>query len=185
MSQTASLPPSPSDPAHILLDALANPGEARKALEKLVEERKQIEKLTAKYHEVVAAGEAELKKAKTEADRATAANDAAANKTIAESEKLRTTLASIERGKEEISTAQTRLDQKTAVLTQREHALEEREKALEPKERAVNEREMQNALLAKKLDERQAELSAREKQFADDKAGVDKWMANLKPPWGR
>jgi chromosome segregation ATPase len=167
-----------ADAVLTLLSVIANPAETKKALEKLLEERKAIDNATEKQREMIALTAEAAKKEKAEIDKERAQLDAVAAKANAEVEKLGNVRLELEHRKGEIVAAEQRLANRMAEIDRREKALQ----VLTDREAAVAVREEIVEADERKLKRLAEELAGREKKLADDIAENEKWLASLRPP---
>ena len=184
MSLSPYLPPTSGDAGAVmsLLQVISNPAEAKKALDKMVEERKAIDSATERQREQFVQGEAAARKAKTETEKLKAEADALAAKAASDLGAAKVAMAAAHRAKEQAEHSERTAADLRALTDQREQVLLAGEKELQSKLHLVAEDKFKLDRQAEQLQKREADLDIREKTLAEDIAENNKWLASLRPP---
>ena len=182
VSMSNFLPPSSGDSVTSLLQVLGDPKEAKKALEKMAEERQAIDQATEKQLEQYTRLEAEARKTKAENEKLKAEADEKETKAATQLGVAKSLLAGAEKRKEETEQAEKRTVVMRAALDAREEKLEARERDVEVKLKEVKVHEDELSDYARQLTVREAVLITKQKAFDEDIAENNKWLESLKPP---
>ena len=179
------LPPYSGDALGSLLEALRDPKETRKALERMIEERQAIETATEKQREQYERLKLAAEKTQAENERARAETEETATKAATQLGVAKSLLAEADRRKEEIEQVQKRTVALRVALDERDQKLMMREKDLEARLLRARNHEDQLDTYAKQLASQETVLERNRKALAEDIAENEKWLASLKPPRGR
>jgi hypothetical protein len=185
ISMSNFLPPATGDTLGSLLQVLGDPKEAKKAIERMAEERQAIEEATEKQREQYERLKAAAEKTQAENERAKAETEERITKAAIQLGVAKRILAEAESRKEEMVQAQKKTVALRVVLDEREEKLGRRETDLEAQLLRAREREDQLDIYAKQLAAREKALADGQKALAEDIAENEKWLAALKPPRGR
>src|SRR6516164_11304555 len=133
VSMSNFLAPSSGDSVTSLLQVLGDPKEAKKALEKMAEERQAIDNATERQLEQYKRLEAEARKTKEENERIKAEADEKETKAATQLGAAKALLVAAEKRKEEMEQAEKRAIAMRAILDDRQSKLEARERDVDVK----------------------------------------------------
>lgn len=169
MNLGAYLPPQSGEASSVfsLLNVLSNPEEAKKVLQKMVDDAKRLDESLVKQME------------------ATAANEKAAKRSEDALATLHTAKSELERQRAELVVIDTQTHQRATAMAAREDAANTRDRELQDKEHKLVAREGAADAREKQLEQRESLLGLREHKLAEDIAENAKWLASLKPPRAR
>ena len=188
MSLQPYLPPATSAEAgavYALLQVISDPKQAKAALDKMVEAKKEIDNATAKQQELTKISTEENRKAHAENEKLKHTADIIASKAAAELGEVKRAQADVERQRGQIEQMEKQVAEERAGLELREEKIEKQEQEIVERLRDVQRIERDTESREAKLKTREADLEMREKTLADDIAEHNKWLAGLKPPRAR